>query len=146
MGRFGTLRAARAAAVVGLAVYLSGGLPGMPGGGAASVFAAESAAAAKSITAGKPTYRPRNHAAWETKGRIVGRIRNNPGCEVQVLDATSKKTVKSCVVKQEGTTYELQWLEPGTYILVVKATGYETLDVHDLVVKAGNDLVVDLEF
>lgn len=146
MNRSRTSSAVRTAVIAGLVVYLSGGLPGV----LSSAFAAEAAAPAKpvvkTIAAGKPTYRPKDHVAWETKGRIVGVIKDSPGCIVQALDPKSKKVLMSVAVKQGGTAYELQWLEPGTYLLLVKAEGYEALDVHNLVVKAKNDLRLDLEF
>lgn len=101
---------------------------------------------AKKIRAGKPTYKAKDHEAWQAKGRIVGVVKACPGCEVKALDAKTKKTVKACVVKQGASTYEIEWLKPGKYILLITASGYEAHDVHRLVVKAKNDLRVDLEF
>jgi len=103
-------------------------------------------AAGKKIAVGKPRYRAKKHAAWKDKGRIVGPIRQCPGCEIKALDAKTKKVVKSVTVKPGGKGYELEWLEPGKYILLVTAEGCEALDVHDLVVKAGHDLRLVLEF
>lgn len=100
----------------------------------------------KKIAAGKPTYSAKDHEAWQAKGRIVGVVKDCPGCEVKALDAKTKTEVKACTVGQAGGTYELEWLEPGRYILLVTAPGYQAHDVHDLVVKAKNDLRVDLEF
>ena len=111
-----------------------------------SQAAKQAASQVKKIAAGRPTYRPKNHRAWRSKGRIVGRVRDCPGCEVKALDAESKKTVKSHPVKPGGKAFELQWLTPGKYILLVTADGYEALDVHNLVVKAKNDLHVNIEF
>lgn len=101
---------------------------------------------AKKIAAGKPVYRAKTHRAWKTKGRIVGAIRECPGCEVKALDPKTKKAIATFTVKPGGKAYELQWLRPGKYILLVTAAGYEALDVHNLVVRAKNDLRVDLEF
>lgn len=100
----------------------------------------------KKIAAGTPSYKAKDHKAWRAKGRIVGVVKGCPGCEVKALDATTKKVVKACTVKQGGKTYELEWLKPGKYILLVTASGYQAHDVHNLVVKAKNDLRVDLEF
>ena len=63
-----------------------------------------------SIAAGKPAYRPKDHEAWATKGRIVGIIRDCPGCTVQALDAETKKVVVSTTVAPGGKAYELEWL------------------------------------
>jgi len=101
---------------------------------------------AKKIAAGKPAYKAKDHKAWRTKGRIVGVVKDCPGCEVKALDAKTKKAVKSHKVKRGAKSYELEWLRPGKYILLVTAPGYEAHDVHNLVVKAKNDLHVDLEF
>lgn len=100
----------------------------------------------KKIVAGKPTYKAKSHEAWQDKGRVVGIVRDCPGCEVKALDAKTKKAVKSFAVKRGGKVYELQWLQPGEYILLVTADGYEALDVHGLVVKAKHDLHVNIEF
>ena len=101
---------------------------------------------AKEIAAGKPVYRAKNHKAWKSKGRIVGIVRNCPGCEIKALDTKSKKAIKSVTLKTGGKAYELEWLNPGKYTLLVTAPGYEALDIHNLVVKAKHDLRVDLEF
>ena len=136
--------------VSGLVAYHFGDVTGVLSGGMNKAFAAEPAGsskkAAKKIEAGKPTYRAKTHKAWKERGRIVGRVRRCPGCTVKALDAKSKKAVKSFAVKPGGRVYELQWLKPGKYILLVTADGYEALDVHNLVVKAKNDLHVDIGF
>ncbi len=100
----------------------------------------------KQIAAGKPQYHAKEHEAWAEKGRIVGQVKDCPGCEVKALDAKTKKAVRACKVKPGGKTYELEWLQPGEYILLVMAKGYGPHDVHKLVVKAKHDLRVDLEF
>ena len=97
------------------------------------------------IEAGKPAYKPRTHEAWKTKGRIVGRVRNAPVCEIDALDSRGK-TAKSTRLKQGSLAYELEWLAPGTYTLRVSAKGYKTLTLKGLRVKAKNDLFVNLEF
>ena len=99
----------------------------------------------KAIAAGKPVYRPKDHEAWAERGRIVGAIRECPGCEIDALDAAGK-VVASASVKAGAKAFELQWLAPGTYSLRVAATGYDTLTLANLVVKAKNDLRIDLEF
>jgi len=132
-----------ATAVLGIVAYHLGDMTGFLSGGMIKAFAGEGA---KKIAAGKPKYNRKTHPAWERKGRIVGRVRDCPGCEVKALDAKSKKVVKSCSVKRGGNAYELQWLKPGKYILLVTAKGYEALDVHDLVVRAKADLHVNIEF
>ena len=100
----------------------------------------------KKIATGKPTYKAKEHEAWQAKGRIVGVVKGCPGCEVKALDAKTKKVVEACTVKQGGRAYELEWLKPGKYILLVTASGYQTHDVHNLVVKSKNDLHVNIEF
>jgi len=114
--------------------------------GMSKAFGGDAKSGVKKISAGKPNRLPRSHPAWKNKGRIVGMVRHCPGCTVQALGANSKKVVKSFSVKPGGGAYELQWLKPGRYILLVKADGYEALDVHNLVVKAKSDLRIDLEF
>jgi len=97
------------------------------------------------IEAGKPVYKRRDHAAWKTKGRIVGRVRNAPVCEIDVLDSRGK-IAKSTRLKQGSLAYEIAWLAPGTYTLRVSAKDYKTLTLKGLRVKAKNDLFVNLEF
>ena len=143
MHRSRTSAIVTATVVSGIVAYHFGDMTGFLSGGMGKAFAGEGA---KKIAAGKPTYNPKTHPAWEGKGRLVGRVRDCPGCEVKALDAESKKVVKSCSVKRWGKVYELEMLSPGKYVLLVTADGYEALDVHNLVVKAKNDLRVDIEF
>jgi len=118
--------------------------------GAFQSLVADSAEAAdrgtKKIVAGKPIYKAKSHEAWRDKGRVVGAVRDCPGCEVKALNAKTKKAVKSFTMKRGDKAYELQWLQPGKYILLVTAAGYEAIDVHNLVVKAKHDLHVNIEF
>jgi len=99
----------------------------------------------RQIEAGKPTYRLKNHEAWQDQARIVGPLRNAPLCEIDVLDSLGE-IVASTGVKKGEASYELQWLKPGVYTLRVSAKGYETLEVKELEVKTRHDLVVGLEF
>lgn len=131
------------AVVSGLVAYDLGGLTGTLGGGASQVFAGE--APAGRIVAGTPAYRPKPHEAWAEKGRIVGLLRQCPGCELEALDAAGK-VVKSARVAAGAKAYELQWLVPGTYTVRVAASGYQTLTVSNVVVKAKNDLFMNIEF
>lgn len=127
----------------GIVGYQFGDSTGRLTGGMSQVFGGE----LKKIAAGAPRYMPkRGHSAWKEKGRIVGLVRDCPGCEIDALDATGKRVIKSIVVKPGDKAYELEWLLPGTYTLRVAAKGYETLVVERLEVKTDNDLRVDLEF
>lgn len=140
----------RVAVLSGLVAYQLGDETGVLSAGMSRAFAAGPTAAQRSdlkkIASGKPRYRTKTAEAWKSRGRIVGRVRNCPGCKVKALDAKTKKPVESFSVKPGGESYELQWLPPGVYILLVTADGYEALDVHNLVVKVRKDLHVDLEF
>ncbi len=93
----------------------------------------------------KPTYRPKDHEAWRTRGRIVGRLRNSPVCEIDVLNS-SGKIVKSTRVHAGAGAYELEWLAPGAYTLRISVKGCRPLALQGLQVKARHDLFVDLEF
>ena len=99
----------------------------------------------KTIGHGKPRYVPKTHEAWAGKGRVVGLIRECPGCEIDLLDAEGKE-VKSVRIPAGGKAYELEWLAPGTYTVRVAARGYQPLTLKALEVKAKNDLRIDLEF
>ena len=81
------------------------------------------------------------------KGRITGKAKNAPDFKVTVLTATIQpvSTVESEKLRNGSKSYEVQ-LEPGKYILAVNAEGYETLDIKDLEVLAGQDLELDLKF
>ena len=81
------------------------------------------------------------------KGRIIGSAKNAPDFKVTVFTSTiqSVRTVRSEKLDNGSKVYEVQ-LEPGKYILAVDAKGYETLDIKDLEVRAGQDLELDLKF
>ncbi len=131
--------------VTGFVAYQFGDLTGVLSAGTSQAFGAEGAA--KKIVAGKAAYLPKGgNEAWKEKGRVVGLVRQCPGCKIEALDAEGKDVVKSCSVDAKARGYELQWLAPGTYQLRVSADGYETLIVPDLVVKADNDLGLNIEF
>lgn len=85
--------------------------------------------------------------APEGKGRITGRAINAPDFRVTVLTSNIQPvtTVGSEELQNGTRTYEAL-LEPGTYILAVDAEGYETLDIKDLEVLPGQDLVLDIKF
>ncbi len=97
------------------------------------------------IEAGQPTYRHRPHEAWQDKGRVVGRLRNAPPCEIDVLDP-SGNIVKSARVESGSDAYELEWLAPGIYTFHVSAKEYHPLILEGLEVRARHDLFMDLEF
>ena len=131
------------AVISGAVAYLFGDLAGTLTGGMEQAFGADTV---KKIASSKPRYCPKNHQAWKEKGRFVGLVRNCPGGKVAALDAKTKKAVCSSTVKAGAKVYELEWLKPGKYILLVTAEGYEALDVHNLVIRAKNDIRIDLEF
>jgi len=97
------------------------------------------------IEAGRPTYKPRTGDAWRTRGRVVGRLRNAPACEIDLLDANGQ-VVKSARVPKGGKAYELEWLEGGLYALRIAADGYPTLTIEKLEVRPRHDLFVNIEF
>jgi hypothetical protein len=99
------------------------------------------------IEAGKPQYVSKNHEAWKARGRIVGIAKQGPDFKVTILTSEKRKvkTIEAEKLKDGGRAYEV-WLEPASYIIVVSAEGYESLDIKNLEVKAGNDLRIDLEF
>ena len=99
------------------------------------------------IGSSKVRYVKKDHEAWQSKGRIVGIAKDAPDFKVTVMTPSKRviKTVEAERLKKGNSTYEV-WLEPGIYIMLVSAGGYETLDLEGLEVRAGNDLRMDLEF
>jgi hypothetical protein len=137
------------AVISGIVAYQFGDESGTLTAGMSRIFSSAVAAEAEdpkgTIEAGTPTYRPRTHEAWRERGRIVGRMRGCPGCEIDVLDGAGK-IVKSTRCPKGAKVYEIEWLAPGTYSLRVAAKGHKPLVLEGLVVKAKNDLFVNLEF
>lgn len=99
------------------------------------------------IEHGDHKYTVRDMAELNGKGRIIGSAKNAPDFKVTVFTSTiqSVRTVRSEKLDNGSKVYEVQ-LEPGKYILAVDAKGYETLDIKDLEVRAGQDLELDLKF
>ncbi len=99
------------------------------------------------IEHGDYKYTVRDMAELNGKGRITGRTKNAPDFKVTVLTSTiqSVRTVESKKLDNGSKVFEVQ-LEPGKYMLTVDAEGYETLDIKDLEVLAGQDLELDLKF
>ena len=110
----------------------------------APIHAAEKAG---KIESGKPRYLKKSHEAWTAKGRVVGIAKDAPAFTVTILSTAKKQVAKVDAEKLKGTkrAYEI-WLEPGTYIILVQAAGFAAYDLHNLVVKKGHDLRIDLEF
>lgn len=100
------------------------------------------------IGAGKPHYVSKNAEAWKTKGRIVGTAKQAPEFKVTVFTSEKRhvKEIESGKEKDGVRAYEVEWLQPGSYIMVVSAVGYQSLELKNLEVKSGNDLRIDIEF
>ena len=81
------------------------------------------------------------------KGRITGMAKDAPDFRVTVLTSMIQpvRTVRSEELDNGSKVYEVH-LKPGKYILAVDAEGYETLDIKDLEVLPGQDLVLDIKF
>ena len=93
------------------------------------------------------TYSSTKIAELNGKGRITIKAKNAPDFKVTVLTSTIQpvNTVGSEKLSNGSKAFEIQ-LEPGKYILAVDAEGYETLDIKDLEVLPGQDLVLDIKF
>lgn len=122
-------------------------LVGYLGWSLASISAEDKTVQHGKIEAGKPQYVKKDHEAWKSKGRIVGIAKDAPAFTVTILTASKQQVAmaSSEELKDGKRAYEI-WLEPGTYVMVVSATGYQSLDLKDLKVRKGNDLRIDLEF
>lgn len=99
------------------------------------------------IEHGNHKYTVRDMSELNGKGRITGRAHDAPDFQVTVLTSMIQpvRTVGSQKLDNGNKIYEVM-LEPGTYILAVDAEGYETLDIKDLEVLPGQDLVLDIKF
>jgi len=98
------------------------------------------------IYAGKPVYRAKTHPAWAEKGRVIGPVRPGaPACKVEVVNAAGT-VVTSATLAKGAKGYELEFLAPAVYTLRVSATGFATLEVKGLEVRAKHDVSVALEF
>lgn len=99
------------------------------------------------IEHGDNRYIIREIDALEGKGRITGRAKDAPDFKVTVLTSTIQPvtTVGSEKLGNGIKAYEVL-LEPGKYILAIDAEGYKTLDIKELEVLPGLDLVLDIKF
>jgi len=100
----------------------------------------------KTIHAGKPVYRAKNHPAWAEKGRVIGPVRPGaPACKVALLNAEGR-VVKVAELPKGAKGYEFGFLAPGAYTLRITAEGYPKLEVKGLEVRAKHDVSVAIEF
>jgi hypothetical protein len=100
--------------------------------------------AEKTIVIGEPHYKYRNHGEWRTKGRVVGRVENAPKFTIKVIN-TRGKVIKTVTVEKGAKAYEIEWLTPGIYKLLITSEGYKPLIVK-VNVKARNDLFLNIIF
>ena len=128
-------RTSTTAIILGLAI-----LGALPYAGPAAPAAAD-----KRIRHSTPAYIRKDHPSWKEKGRIIGFLRDCPGCEMDVTNDKGQICAQT-KVRKDQRAYELEWLAPGTYTLRVEAPGHEKLFVSGVVVKAKHDVRIDLEF
>ena len=88
---------------------------------------------------------PHGDREHRDQGRIRGLLVGSPECTVEALEPTGKQ-VKAVTAGLDTDRYVLEWLAPGTYALRVSADGGQAFFTTGLVVKAGFDVHVDLEF
>jgi hypothetical protein len=88
--------------------------------------------------------------AQETRGRITGRVTDSskatvPGATVTVTDAT-RGTTATAVSNEQGL-FQVNYLLPGTYRLLVELTGFKKYSQENVIVQLGQtvDLPVALE-
>jgi len=88
--------------------------------------------------------------AQETRGRITGRVTDSskatvPGATVTVTDAT-RGTTATAVTNEQGL-FQVNYLLPGTYRLLVELTGFKKYSQENVLVQLGQtvDLPIALE-
>ena len=126
-----------------VAVWVVAGLLADPTGGLSrGAFAADGQKTIVAVWAGQT---PRAGTQLESRGRILGRIADCPGCRIDVLDG-DREVVKSVSVEPGGDGYQVEWLDAATYTLRVTAKGYKTLHTVALLVKTRHDVQCNLRF
>lgn len=94
--------------------------------------------------ADKPVLAPWDETSLDDKGRIGGSLKHCPGCQIEVLGSNGL-AVKMLSVKRADPDYQVEWLEPGTYMLRVTGGGC-SVSVPNVSVQAMSDTRVDIEF
>jgi len=127
---------------VGLAFGFSGLVYGQESGPAKSATGGQG-----KISSGKVQYVRQNDVAWVDEGRIVGVAKNAPAFKLTAHNGAGHvyAALEPEVLENGDRPYEL-WLNPGTYVLRVEASGYEPLELYSVVVLRGNDMRLDLTF
>jgi len=80
----------------------------------------------------------------EGKGRIVGRVKNCPGCTIELRDE-KQKPLKIIKVVRNDPDYTIEWVPAGVYFLHVSGGDY-LVTVPNVTVEAKGDTHVDLAF
>ncbi len=86
-------------------------------------------------------------SAQDARGRIAGRVLDPSGVAVPraTVDATESTTgVKIAVTSNEGGSYELPYLIPGTYSIAVTSPGFKTYSRTGIEVRVGDRLTLDV--
>jgi hypothetical protein len=102
----------------------------------------------KEIDHSAPVYLKRASAQWEKQGRIIGEIAYPPKSFTIDICASGfrEKPLKTISPNVNLTVYNVGWLSPGTYDLVIKSEGYVDRVVTGVKITPYSDCVINIVF
>ncbi len=86
-------------------------------------------------------------AAQESRGKILGRIADSSGAVVpqaSVLAVHTEMNTRTPAKTNDAGNYEMPYLIPGIYRVVVEATGFKKLTREPIEVRTGDSITLDL--
>jgi len=101
----------------------------------------------KEIDYKKPRSINRKGLLWAGEGRIIGFIKNPPNrMTIEFYPSNSETAIYTYDSPGMLFIYRSEFLQPGTYNLIIKAAGYQDKKISNIQLSAKTDCLLDLVF
>ncbi|MFC1805711.1 carboxypeptidase-like regulatory domain-containing protein [Planctomycetota bacterium] len=94
---------------------------------------------------GFPTRAPHEETKHKNEGRIVGLVKECPGCRIEIF-TTNQGVVQTIELNVGEGEYTSAWLDTGDYTIRLSADGWPILNCPGLTVENGSDTSINFGF